>query len=159
MRLIIALTLFGFWLVLSGHYEAWLVAFGAGCAAAVALFGGHLGIADTEGHPIRLLPRALLYWIWLAKEMVASALQVARLIVDPSLPIAPVLVRVKASQRTAVGLTTFANSITLTPGTISVEASSRRREILVHAITRQTAAGLADGAMDRRVRQLEGKSA
>ncbi len=156
MRLIITLTLFAFWLVLSGHYEAWLIAFGIGCAIAVALFSGHLGIADREGHPIALLPRALIYWAWLLKEMVVSALYVARLIIDPRRSISPVLVRVGANQNSAVGLTTYANSITLTPGTISVEISSRRREILVHAITNETAAGLADGEMDRRVRWLEG---
>ena len=52
MRLVITLSLFAFWLVLSGHYEAWLIAFGIGCAIAVALFSGHMGIADREGHPV-----------------------------------------------------------------------------------------------------------
>ena len=97
----------------------------------------------------------MIYWVWLAKEMIVSALYVARLIIDPSRPIAPVLVRLGASQKSDVGLATYANSITLTPGTISVEVSSRRREILVHAITGETAAGLADGEMDRRVCRLE----
>ena len=159
MRLIITLSLFAFWLVLSGHYEVWLIAFGIGCAIAVALFSGHMGIADREGHPVALLPRALIYWGWLAKEMVVSALHVARLILDPTRPIAPTLVRLRANQKSAVGLTTYANSITLTPGTISVEVSSRKQEILVHAITGQTAAGLADGEMDRRVCWLEGERA
>jgi multicomponent Na+:H+ antiporter subunit E len=159
MRLIIALTLFVFWLMLSGHYETWLIAFGAGCSIFVALFAGHLGIADHEGHPIRLLPRALLYWPWLAKEVFISALQVAWLILNPKLPISPKLVRVKASQKSAVGLTTYANSITLTPGTIAVEVSSNKGEILVHSITHRTAAGLADGAMDKKVRWFEGERA
>ena len=156
MRLIIALVLFVFWLVLSGHLVTWLVAFGVGCAVAVALFAGHLGIADREGHPIALLPRAFFYWLWLTKEIVISALQVARIIVSPKLPIAPALVRVKASQTTPVGLATYANSITLTPGTITIEVSSRKREFLVHSIVHETAAGLGDGEMDRRVRAVEG---
>ena len=105
MRLIITLSLFAFWLVLSGHYEVWLIAFGIGCAIAVALFSGHMGIADREGHPVALLPRALIYWGWLAKEMVVSALHVARLILDPEISgriISLRLLRKKPNRRVTV---------------------------------------------------------
>jgi multicomponent Na+:H+ antiporter subunit E len=54
-----------------------------------------------------------------------------------------------------VGLVTHANSITLTPGTITVEAD--HDEFLVHALTRENAEGLAGSEMDRRVRRLEGE--
>jgi multicomponent Na+:H+ antiporter subunit E len=64
------------------------------------------------------------------------------------------MLRVKASQHTAVGVVTYANSITLTPGTISVEVSDGT--ILVHALTRQGAEALATGYMDRRVLRFEG---
>jgi multicomponent Na+:H+ antiporter subunit E len=78
-----------------------------------------------------------------------------RIIVDPKLPISPTLVRFKPSQKTPVGLVTHANSITLTPGTITVEAEPH--QFLVHAITRDGAAGAVDSDMDRRVlRALEG---
>lgn len=153
---IIAISMFIFWLLLSGHYSPWLVASGAVVSVGVALAAWHMGYADEEAHPAGLIARGLVYWPWLVVEMIKSALTVARIVLDPRLPISPVLVRVKASQRTAVGLTTYANSITLTPGTISVEVSSRDREILVHGITRETAAGLADGEMDRRVSWFEG---
>lgn len=153
---VIALSMFAFWLVLSGHYGPWLVGSGAVMAVCVALVARHMGYADAEGHPVGLMVRAVVYWPWLVVEIVKSAWGVARIILSPSLPISPTLVRVKATQRTAVGITTFANSITLTPGTISVEVSSRDREILVHGISRDTAAGLADGEMDRRVTWFEG---
>jgi multicomponent Na+:H+ antiporter subunit E len=64
-----------------------------------------------------------------------------------------VLVRIPISQKTDVGRTVFANSITLTPGTISVEVG--RDEILVHALTRSGARELAAGEMDRRVTKFE----
>ena len=152
---IIALSMFIFWLVLSGYFKLWLVGSGVAMSIAVALVARHMKFADAEGHPIGLLPRALVYWSWLLLEIVKSAWNVARIVLDPRLPISPTLVRVKATQKTAVGLTTYANSITLTPGTISVEVSSRERMILVHGITRQTAASLADGEMDRRVSWFE----
>jgi multicomponent Na+:H+ antiporter subunit E len=63
------------------------------------------------------------------------------------------MLRVRATQKTDVGRTTFANSITLTPGTISVEVGED--QILVHALTRNAALGLADGEMDRKVTRFE----
>lgn len=152
---IIALSMFIFWMVLSGYLKLWLVGSGVVMAVSVALVARHMGFADKEGHPVGLLPRALVYWSWLLVEIVKSALSVARIVLDPRLPISPTMVSVKATQKTAVGLTTFANSITLTPATISVEVSSRNKTILVHGLTRQTTAILADGEMDRRVSWFE----
>ena len=159
MRLVLmALTLFAFWLLLSGHYTLWLTASGAVLAVLVTLFSAYKGIVDEEGFPIEKLPRALVYWPWLGLQMARSALNVARLIVDPKLPISPTMVRVRAKQRTAVGLTTYANSITLTPGTISVEVSERGRAVWVHCITRENAEGFTDDAMNDRVAWMDGVS-
>lgn len=156
MRLVSSfLVLFAFWLLLSGHYTGFLLGAGAVCALGVVLFARRMDVVDQEGHPVQLVPRALLlYWPWLIKEIFKSALQVAAIILHPRLPISPVLLRVRATQKTDVGRTTFANSITLTPGTISVEVGDD--EILVHALTQDGASGLADGEMDRRVTRFEG---
>ncbi|MEO8164427.1 MAG: Na+/H+ antiporter subunit E, partial [Betaproteobacteria bacterium] len=78
---------------------------------------------------------------------------VSIIIISPRLPISPTLVRVSTTQKTDVGRTVFANSITLTPGTISIEVG--RESILVHALTRAGASGLAQGDMDRRVTAFE----
>ena len=78
----------------------------------------------------------------------------ARIVLHPRLPISPTLARFRPSQTSAVGLVTHANSITLTPGTVTIEAS--HDEFLVHALTRAGAAGLAGSEMDRRVRRFEG---
>ncbi len=156
MRLVSTfLTLFAFWLLLSGHYTGFLMTAGILCALGVVLFARRMDVVDQEGHPVHLAPRALLvYWPWLVKEIIKSALQVSAIILHPRLPISPTLLRVRATQKTDVGRTTFANSITLTPGTISVEVGED--EILVHALTRGSAEGLADGEMDRRVTRFEG---
>jgi len=148
--------LFLFWLALSGHYTSFLIASGAAVALVVALLGIRSGYADEEGHPIDYLLHGLVYWPWLVLEIAKSALSVSRIIVDPRLPISPRLIRTKASQRTAVGIATYANSITLTPGTITVEVNRREQEFLVHALTEESAAGVEEGSMDRRVCAFEG---
>ncbi len=155
MRLVSTLlVLFAFWLLLSGFFTAFLMVAGAVTALAVVLFSRRMDIVDHEGHPVHLAPRALLvYWPWLIKEIMKSGWQVSTIILQPSLPVSPQLVRIRATQKTDVGRTVFANSITLTPGTISVEVG--RDEFLVHALTHSSARELAKGEMDRRVTQFE----
>jgi len=152
--LMIALVLFGYWLVLSGHYTPWLIAWGAISAVAVVAWSTRMRIADGEGFPLELVPRGLLYWPWLAKEIVLAALNVTRIILSPRLPISPTLCRVDAGERSAVGITTYANSITLTPGTISVDLEPQ--SILVHAISREGKRNVESGDMDRRVTWMTG---
>ena len=66
------------------------------------------------------------------------------------------MVKFTPGQRTVVGLVTHANSITLTPGTISIEV--RPEEFVVHGLTRDSAHGCIDSEMDRQVRRFEGKA-
>ncbi len=153
----LAAVLFVFWLLLSGHFTPFLITAGALVALLVAWLGTVLGYADEEGHPIELVGRGLLYWPWLVKEAAKSAIDVATIVVNPALPISPQLLRVKTSQKTAVGVATYANSITLTPGTITVEVNRRENELLVHALTKSGADGLVEGEMDRRVTIMEGR--
>jgi multicomponent Na+:H+ antiporter subunit E len=158
MRLVgLALALLVFWLLLSGHYTPFLVGAGVLVAVAVAAWGRAVGYTDAEGFPVENLLRGFLYWPWLVKEIAKSALSVTRIVLDPSLPIAPRLIRVKTSERTAIGVATYANSITLTPGTITVEVDRHDRTFLVHALTEAGADGVAEGEMDRRVAAFEGR--
>ena len=152
----VAGVLFAFWLLLSGHYTPFLVASGAVTSVLIAAIGVSIGYADEEGHPIHMLARGFLYWPWLLMEATKSALAVAWIIVNPRLPIAPRLFWVKSSQKSAVGIVTHANSITITPGTITVEVDRREHALLVHALTQAGADGLATGEMDRRVTVMEG---
>ena len=157
MRLVLMFgALFAYWLLLSGHYETWMVVSGGVLCALVVAFCWAKRIADGEGFPIGLVARGLIYWPWLLWQIVLSALRVTRLILDPRLPISPTIVRVDAEQKTAVGLVTYANSITLTPGTISIEASEKERRLWVHAIERSGAEGFADDEMNRMVAWFEG---
>ena len=151
--LALAASLFAFWLLLSGLYTPFLVLSGLGASIAVALLAQRMELADREGHPIHLGFAAVAYWPWLLKEILKSGWQVTRIILDPRLPISPTFVRFKPSQRTTVALATHANSITLTPGTITVEAG--HDEFLVHALTREGAAAVVDSEMDERVSRMD----
>ena len=150
----LAAVLMVFWLALSGHYTELLIGLGVASVLGAVYICHRMAIIDEEGHPIHLALRAIIYWPWLFVEILKSAWGVSRLIVDPKLPISPTMTRVKASQRTQPGVNIYANSITLTPGTITVEVNGN--DLLVHAITREGAEGLKDGDMDRRVTGLEG---
>ncbi len=152
----LAATLFIFWLLLSGHYTPFLMTAGAVSAVLVAWLGLRLDYADEEGHPVDLIGRALVYWPWLIKEIIKAAWGVALIIVNPSLPISPRIIRVTNTQKKPVGTVAYANSITLTPGTITVEVRRPEHALLVHALTEAAAADLATGEMDRRVTVVEG---
>ncbi len=160
MRLIlITVALYLFWLALSGHYGLWFVVSGFLLSLGVVAFCWSKGITDAEGFPVGLLTRAVYYWPWLAFQILKSGLRVTRIILDPKLPISPTLVRVDALQKTAVGLTTYGNSITLTPGTLTVEATERGRALWVHAIERAGAEGFSDDEMNRKVAWFEATKA
>ncbi len=146
--------LYVFWLLLSGYFTAFLMTAGAASAVAVLLFSRRMGILDREGIPLHLILRTVVfYWPWLVKEIIKAAWDVSKRILDPRLPITPTLVRFRPSQRSTVGIVIHANSITLTPGTISVEVG--RDEFLVHSLTAEGAASLEGSEMDRRVTALE----
>lgn len=148
------LTLYAFWLLLSGFFTPFLMAAGAGSALAVVWFARRMDVVDQEGHPIQLGAKALIYWVWLFKEIAKSGWSVSKIILHPQLPISPTMVRFQPSQKTDVGLVLHANSITLTPGTITIEAEPG--EFLVHGLTRDGADGCIDSDMDRRVSACEG---
>jgi len=153
---IVSLTavLYGLWLLLSGHFEPLLLGLGAVSVIAVVAIAHRMDVVDHEGHPLHLGWRALAYWPWLGWEIVKSNLAVAKIILTPSLPISPTMIRVDATQKTELGHVIFANSITLTPGTVAVDLDDT--SIGVHALTADGAHALAGGEMDRRVTAMEG---
>ena len=141
------------WLLLSGHFNVFLITLGVISSILVLIIAWRMRIIDAEGHPGHLFLGAVSYWSWLAWEIGKANLHVARVIVDPKLDIDPSVVRVPTSQRTGAGRATYANSINLTPGTVSLAVTDH--EIEVHALNTQTAEKLRQGEMDRRVTQME----
>jgi multicomponent Na+:H+ antiporter subunit E len=144
------------WLLLSGHYQPLVLAFGAASCSFVCFLARRFDGAERESRPLPLSWRLPAYWLWLLGEIVKANIDVARRVVDPKLPIDPRLVEVAATQRSDLARVIFANSITLTPGTISVDLGADH--ILVHALSREGAEALLEGTMDAKVTALEGSS-
>jgi len=146
----------GTWLLLSGHYEPLILAFGVVSCIIVAFIAYRMGVVDYESHPIHLGWRLPAFWIWLAWEIVKANFDVAKRIIRPSLPISPTVFTLETTQPSELGHVIYANSITLTPGTVSLRVDSERIE--VHALSREAAADLQRGEMDRRVTWIEARS-
>jgi multicomponent Na+:H+ antiporter subunit E len=159
------LVLAVFWLLLSGtvsmrfsedglHLHGLILALGLVSCALVVLIALRMELMAHITQPLRLhFLRLVRYWVWLAKKIVLANVDVARRIVDPNLPISPTLVRTCSTQRSSVARTVYANSITLTPGTVSIEVTEDH--IVVHALTRESANELAACGMDERVSDVE----
>ena len=147
-------VLVGLWLLLSGFFSPLLLALGLFSAILVAYLAVRMELVDAENFPTRIrLIRLLRYLLWLAHEIVLSNLDVSKRILQGRYSISPTVIRVRSSQRTRLGQVIYANSITLTPGTVSINVWEN--EIRVHALTREAGEVLMKGDMDRRVTELE----
>ncbi|WP_455378040.1 Na+/H+ antiporter subunit E [Petrachloros mirabilis] len=134
------------WLFVVGQATAYVFLLGLVCSLVVAWID-----LRRSPPPARPFPwfRFLLYLPWLAIEVVKSGLHVTRLILHPRMPISPRLIPCKIALRDPAGLVLLGNSITLTPGTITVEIS--QDALLVHAIDSSSAESVLNGTMERRV--------
>ncbi|MDH5672489.1 MAG: Na+/H+ antiporter subunit E [Myxococcales bacterium] len=144
------------WLLWSGHYtleEPLIAAFGVLSCGLVYWIAQRLRAAAPE-HGERTLGWSVVpYLPWLLLEIVKADLAVAKIVLDPKMPISPRIIRVKASQRGDGARVLFANSITLTPGTISLAV--REDHIWVHALSKEIGDDLQSGEMDQKVAGLE----
>ena len=147
--------LFVLWLMLSGIFEPLLLFLGLLSSLLVAWLAHRMDVIDHEGFPIHFSLKAITYWPWLIWEILKANVDIALLVIKPNLEISPVLFKSKVSQRSNVGAVTYANSITLTPGTITLALNDDSVE--VHALTVGAADEVISGRMDRRVCKIEGK--
>jgi len=155
--LLLFAVLYGFWLLLSGHWDSpLLLVLGLASSLLAAWLGARLEQSENARYSPGMVLRLPRYLVWLVGAIVKSNLDVVRCVWEPRThPISPVFGRLPLSQRTRLGKTIYANSITLTPGTVAIEVTDE--DILVHALTESAFADLAGGDMDRRVTVAEGK--
>ena len=150
----LGLTLFAVWLALSGHYTPLLLTLGVGSCVLVVYLSHRIEAIDEEGVPLQVSLRILAYLPWLLKEIFVANITVAKVILRPQLKISPRIVFFHGTQKTDLGRAIYANSITLTPGTITTGVNANEFEI--HALR---AADLETGeeqAMDLRCSRVEG---
>ena len=139
------------WLLWSGIYKPLLLWLGAFSCLLSVYISHRVGFFDrTTGlHVIPKLPR---FSLWLLVEIVKSSLQVARIILSPKLPISPTVVYIDAEPEGPIGQVILSNSITLTPGTVTLDVFDDR--LCVHCLTRDGARGVESGDANRRVATL-----
>lgn len=150
--LVLLVPLVAAWLLWSGIYKPLLIVLGIFSCLLTIYIKHRMQYFDTDVFALRFGRRLVGYWLWLAKEVVKSSLDVARIVLTPSLPISPEVVTIKASSTHPVDQAILANSITLTPGTLALDVY--KGEIIVHALTTDGADELRKGEMDRRVAAL-----
>jgi multicomponent Na+:H+ antiporter subunit E len=141
-------------LLLSGHFETKMLAFGAASVVLVVALAHRMDLIDAEGHPVHLSWKFPIYFIWLAWQVVVANFIVVREILRREINVTPRLIQVPTEQGDELHQVIYANSITLTPGTVTVRLQDN--QIIVHALTRELAADLQTGTMGRRVRKLTG---
>jgi multicomponent Na+:H+ antiporter subunit E len=158
--LLLLALLAAIWVALSGHYSTEpvvlvmaviSVVLSGWLAARMDRAAGEAGLPPETG---RILLRLPVYGLWLAWQIVLANLHVIRLVLDPRTRLEPAILRVRARQRSALVQVIHANSITLTPGTITLDL--RNGELLVHALSAGSAASVLAGDMDRAASRLEG---
>jgi multicomponent Na+:H+ antiporter subunit E len=147
LSLVAALALL--WILLSGHTEPLVLASGLLSIIFVSWLATRMMISDRESYPFALIPRLSGYWLWLFWEIVKSNVDTARRALGPKSAVKPVVFEVPASQRTDLGLVIHANSITLTPGTVTLECG--QGFFKVHALHPDVAREALESGMDSRV--------
>ena len=154
--LALTLALGALWLALSFYFgNATLLAFGAFSVALTVWLTSHMGMLDEEGVPTRLFPGILPYMVWLTVEIGKANVLVAREVLRPRLRLSPKMIRVPAYQASDTGKTIFGNSVTLTPGTVTVDID--RDSLVIHALTEELADEAALIAMGEKVCAFDGR--
>lgn len=146
-------ALFALWLALSGYFTPFLLMLGVLSCLFTVYLARRMKLLDDEAVPLQLRPSLFLYWGWLGREIVKSAIAVCKIILSRDMAISQQLIAVPSPLKSEMGHVIFANSITLTPGTVTVETTPGR--FLVHSLTEDFAAPEGFEEMARRVAAVE----
>ncbi len=144
-----------FWLANSGtqNFTVLLLSIGLFSIIFVIFISHRMDLVDHESQPIHLTFKMPAYFLWLIKEIIIANITVVRCIWSLTPAISPILITLKANQKTAITKVIFANSITLTPGTVTVNLTDD--ELIVHSLTKQAAQLLYDGILEHRISSLD----
>jgi len=149
----LSLSLAVFWLLISGHNTALVLTLGAASIAFSVYIAHRMDVVDHESQPLHLTLKLPGYYAWLMKEVILANITVVKHIWLGNNTISPTLSTITASQKTDIGKVIYANSITLTPGTVTINVEGD--QFMVHALLKESIEDLQSGEMDRRVTRLE----
>ncbi len=140
------------WSLWSGIYKPLLIGLGVFSCVLSLWLAKRTGFF-RHAMPLHAFLRLPALWWWLLQEVIKSSLEVARVVLSPSLPIQPELVELTTVEKSDSGKVILGNSITLSPGTVTINVDDDR--LLVHCLTADSAAGLRSGEAARRTAKLE----
>jgi multicomponent Na+:H+ antiporter subunit E len=139
------------WLLWSGIYKSMLLGLGAFSCLLCVYLANRIGFF-REVSGLHIIPKLPRYWAWLLVEIVKSSFEVAKIVLDPKLPISPTVVEMDAAPEGPIGQVILANAITLSPGTVTLDVHEGRMRI--HCLTRQGADDLLSGDTNQRTAAL-----
>jgi len=146
----LAVLLLLFWLSMSGHFEPLLLGLGVASVALTIFLSRRMNVIDSESYPLHLSLKLPGFFLYLFKEIVKANIDVARRILRwRSTSISPQMIDIPQPQKSDLGAVIYANSITLTPGTVTVKLS--KENLTVHALSRETATELATGTLSKEI--------
>ena len=153
--LVLSLLLVAAWLLWSGLYKPLLLALGALSVGLTLYIVRRMGYLDEDTFTFHYSSGLLRFWAWLTREIVTSSLEVARVVLRRDLQLDPKVVALDAADLDRFGQALLGNSITLTPGTLTLDVHEGR--LLVHALTPEAATALEQGEMQRKVTALRSR--
>jgi len=142
--------LFAFWILLSARFDAFHLTLGIICSLLVSYLSHDLLFANVRIGDIRIMAKRFLSAApWFLGQIFSANLHVAYLALSPKMPIDPQIIRFKTKLESDISWVAMANSITLTPGTITVDI--REGEFFVHALDKKVAYDLNTGEMEDKI--------
>jgi multicomponent Na+:H+ antiporter subunit E len=153
--LVLMVSLVTAWLLWSGLYKPLILGLGVVSCLLVFWLVQRMGYFDEELFALRFSLRLMHYWLWLGGQIIRSSIDVTRIVFHPKLPISPRVVDIKVESPHPFDQVVLGNSITLTPGTLSMDVY--KGVIKVHSLTEQGAQDLLEGEMNRRVAEVRKK--
>lgn len=142
--------LFALWFALSGYLKPLLLLFGLISVVFVLWMSIRSKSLNYDVLPLKLLFKLPIYWLWLIREIIKSGLTTTKIIWKGEY--SPVLFKIKSSQKSETGKANYANAITLTPGTVTIEVD--KDTFLVHALSKDLSDDLKSGEMDKFITDL-----
>lgn len=137
------------WWVLSGYTKPLLISLGIVSVLFVAFVAHRMDVVDEESHPLHLSLKLIRYWLYLLWQIVVSNVKMVLTILSPNPDINPRIITVRINQRSELGKVVLGNSVTLTPGTVTLQVEGDMIE--VHALNEDSAEGVEQGTFDERV--------
>ncbi len=145
-----AVLLFILWVLLSGHFTPLLLGLGAVSVLLTVVLASRMSVIDHESYPVHMSSEFPAFFVYIMWEIVKANIDVVKRILSlDKRSISPQLLEIPVPQKTDLGRVIYANAITLTPGTVSVELDTDK--VIVHTLSKAGADGLLTGEMAKEI--------